>query len=75
MRSNLLKSLVAFALVASPTIGSTQVGAEAERETSLENDNDRVLGALFVGVIFAIVLLVYVTQEEDGDGTGAPVSP
>ena len=73
MRSNLLKSLVAVALVASPTIGSTQVGAEAERQSpSLEN-NDRAVGALFVVAIFAIVLLVYATQE--GDEEDVRVSP
>jgi hypothetical protein len=73
MRSNLLKSLVAFALVASPTIGSTQVGAEVERETSSLDNNDRALGALFIVVIFAIVLLVYASQE--GDEDDVPVSP
>ncbi len=73
MRSNLLKSLVAFALVASPTIGSTQVGAEVERESSSLDNNDRALGALFIVVIFAIVLLVYASQE--GDEDDVPVSP
>ena len=73
MRSNLLKSLVAFALVASPTIGSTQVGAEVERESSSLDNNDRALGALFIVVIFAIVLLVYASQ--DGDEDDVPVSP
>ncbi len=67
MRSNLLKSLVAVALVASPTIGSTQVGTEAERETTSTDNNDRALGALFVVGIFAIVLLVYASQEGDED--------
>ncbi len=73
MRSNLLKSLVAFALVASPTIGSTQVGAEVERESSSLDNNDRALGALFIVVIFAIVLLVYASQV--GDEDDVPVSP
>ena len=73
MRSNLLKSLVAFALVASPTIGSTQVGAEVERESSSLDNNDRALGALFIVVVFAIVLLVYASQ--DGDEEDVRVSP
>ena len=73
MRSNILKSLVAVALVASPTIGSTQVGAEAERETTSLDNNDRALGALFIVAVFAIVLLVYASQ--DGDEDDAPVSP
>ena len=73
MRSNLLKSLVAVALIASPTIGSTQVGAEVERESSSLDNNDRALGALFIVAIFAIVLLVYASQ--DGDEENVRVSP
>lgn len=80
MPSNILKSLVAVALVASPTIGSTQVGAEIERGSAAMNDNDsdKALAALFAMAVFAVVLLVYAGQngdQDDDDGQNVPVSP
>lgn len=77
MPSNILKSIVAAALVASPTIGSTQVGAEVERESSAMNDNDsaKALGALFAMAVFAVVLLVYAGQNGDDEDEDVRVSP
>lgn len=71
MRSNLLKSLIGISLAVSPAIGFTQTGADADRERS--GNEDRVIGAIFVGVIFAIVLFAYASQ--DGDDEDVRVSP
>jgi hypothetical protein len=77
MKSNLLKSLVALSLVASPTIAAAQTGSEAETANTQvsEDDNDLLIGAGFVAILFAVVLLVLAGDEGSNGELPKPVSP
>jgi hypothetical protein len=58
MRSYFMNSAVALSLIASPTVALAQ--------NTISDDQQRAVGALFVGILFAVVLLANAGSDDEG---------